>query len=1166
MSIEILGEARGLAKKVRKDVEDSLKGLDMGKKIKDSIGNKKIEVPVTPDVDTEAITAKVKTAKAPKVPVEVDPLLSQFQQQLRRQVASLSRQVNANVPVTADTAKFRAELAAQLQAVAQSSRVKIPTEPGAKGEYEAKLRADLAAVAARVKQTVKVDVEVDKKGLTGSGSGIGGLFRGLSNITKSVPGLGAVSSALGSIGQLAQQAAGTATQLGGSLAGSATQATGTVGALVGSLIAVAGAAGLVGTALVGAFTIAIPAVSALAGAIASLPGLLTGIGAGIGTLALGFKGIAEAFKPSGGGGGGGGGAAGQAANQARQVAAASRGIESARRGIAAANRAYEASLRSVAAAERGLVAAQRAVKDATTGVADALRREAEAQESVVKALDRAKRSQEAVNQARRQAKENIEDLGRSLRGAVLSEREAAVALDEALLALDVARQSGDLREIQKAQLAYERAQLAIEETADATGDLAEEADDANKKGVENSDLVQDALRDQAEAWNAVEDAQQGVIDANRAVADAQQGVIDAQNGVIDATDALKSAQDGVASAMDGQKAAAEGLKSAQDSLAAAQQKVAAGGGAVAKEVTKLAPAAQRFVDAIKALKPAFEDLRLDVQQRLFAGLDKTVTNVGREWIPRLKVTLGSYADTFNSFFKNLGTAITAPRFMDDMQAGAESFRKLLERVGGAITSDLVPAFGTLSRAAGPFIEKLGDGLARIVEKFSQWVEDGRRSGALADFFDRASQALEDIGSVGYEVFRIIGNIFEIITGSSPKSGANPLQQFRDGLKSVADYLDNPANQEKIRGFIAKVQESITKAFVLAKQVKSIYDDVKSALGGGGDTSTLGQDIGAGIITGVLAGLKFQGSLIGDVLLGYFKGQLESVKNFLGINSPSTVYAEVGQNLIAGLVVGIGAGFGKLRAKAGEIRGVVVKATNGVSQWLVSAGRSAVVGLMNGLSQSYNALRSRASQAKTYIVTALNGAGNLLVTAGRNAIVGLGNGVAQMFNNLRARVSQARGYVVSALNGAGNLLVGAGRAIIQGLINGISQMIGTLGSYLNSIAGFVKDNKGPIEKDRVLLVDEGRAIMSGLISGIASRKDALASELADVTALVAGTSMPGLDAAMDVGRVASSLAVADSKQLQLGWRSGSTGDRILDAIAEHIDARYRGDVQAALSRT
>jgi phage-related protein len=133
-----------------------------------------------------------------------------------------------------------------------------------------------------------------------------------------------------------------------------------------------------------------------------------------------------------------------------------------------------------------------------------------------------------------------------------------------------------------------------------------------------------------------------------------------------------------------------------------------------------------------------------------------------------------------------------------------------------------------------------------------------------------------------------------------------------------------------------------------------------------------------------------------------------------------------------------------------------------------------------------------------------------------------------------------------------------------LISGISSMIGNLGSYLGSIGSFIQANKGPIDKDRKLLVGAGQAIMGGLITGIGDKKDALAAELADVTSLVANTALPSLGVEADA--VSRSLSVADQKSMLLAWKTGSTGDQLLDAIAGMVDLRFNGNVQAALSRT
>ena len=193
------------------------------------------------------------------------------------------------------------------------------------------------------------------------------------------------------------------------------------------------------------------------------------------------------------------------------------------------------------------------------------------------------------------------------------------------------------------------------------------------------------------------------------------------------------------------------------------------------------------MDAIKALKPAFEDLRLDVQQRLFAGLDKTVTSMWKAWKDQLYVTLGSFADTFNGFFRNLGAAVSQPKFISDLAAGAEGARKGMEAIGTSITTSLVPAFGALSKAAGPFLQKLGEEIAGIVTEFSHWVLQGERTGGLRSFFDKAAQSMHDLFTTGKLVTKILGSLFQIITGSDTKdsTGRNGLQKFNDQLRTLS---------------------------------------------------------------------------------------------------------------------------------------------------------------------------------------------------------------------------------------------------------------------------------------------------------------------------------------------------------------------------------------------
>ncbi len=1104
VSIEIEADAKALSKSLKAEVEKAFKKIDPSKAIQDSVGKKPIKVPVQTDTDTgpleekigktrvpkvkvpldpdtDSIPEKVKGTKVPKVPVPLDPLMQAFQAEVRRQTAALARQVNVNVPVDGDTSGLRAKLGTDLAAISAQAKIKVPTEPEAKAAYEAKLKAQLAEVAARVKQTVKVEAQVDKKGVTG-----------LSSSLRSLPtsGVGILKQAFDTLSSSMAQSSSQAVQFGGAVVGALSTAAGPIGAVAaGFAILIGGIAGVAAAA-----SVAIPAISALAGAIAALPGLLAGAGAGFGTLALGFSGIADAFKPKAGGGGGGGGGE-DPASRARRIAGAERGVEAARRGIAGATRALQSANRSLEQAERGVADAQARVGDAQK---------------------RALQAQQAVNRARREAKEDIEDLNRSLRGASLSEEDAALRVTEALRELNEAKEKGILPDIQRADLEYRQAQQALEEAKDTTEDLGEAAADANAKGVEGSDKVQDALADQVDAQNAVKDAIRGV-------ADAQNAVLEAQNGVLSANDALKSSYDGLASA--------------QDSLAEASKKAAsAGGGGAAGgffDVKKLAPEAQKFVNAIKALKPAFEDLRLDVQNRLFKDLDDTIRQLATAYEKPLRDTLGSYADTFNQFFRNLGTSISQPKFITDLQAGAESSRKALADIGDSITTSLVPAFGALSAAAGPFIETLGEEIAGIVTEFSNWVLEGEKTGGLKSFFETASEALRDIFVTGKEVGKIIGNIFRILTNGNGKNDKSAIDSFNDGLKAINRFLEDPANQQKIATFIDDIKTFLRDLKSAATTTKNVLDTLfppggAAGSGANGFGTEIGKALVAGIIAGIGAAAKANFSSMGPLANFFLQGPFSlvgAVKALLGIKSPSTVMAEIGRNLVQGLINGIVAQFGALRAR--------------------------VVGL------------------RTTIANVFSNAGSFLSNAGRNVVAGLANGITALYGTLRSRALGLRTTITNALSNASSVLVNTGYNFVVGLIRGIT----SLGGYLyRLVAGFVRNNVVNAAKNALGIASPSKVAfeMGGYVSeGLALGIESEEARVAKAAQALAAAALPDVGAvgfdltAAGDAAIRSSLSVAGANTLQASWAPGMTGDKILDALKGSIKFSHRGDVVAAL---
>lgn len=162
--------------------------------------------------------------------------------------------------------------------------------------------------------------------------------------------------------------------------------------------------------------------------------------------------------------------------------------------------------------------------------------------------------------------------------------------------------------------------------------------------------------------------------------------------------------------------------------------------------------------------------------------------------------------------------------------------------------------------------------------------------------------------------------------------------------------------------------------------------------------------------------------------------------------------------------------------------------------------------------------------------------------GVSAAAKFASGIKNKIGNAIEVVKSIPGKVKGAVSGAAKWLVNAGKAIIQGLINGIKSMFGKVGSTLKGLTQFIRDHKGPIEKDRVLLTPAGKAIMGGLIKGIESQRGALGKTLGTVTDMVNGTG--------------GQMALAGSYSVS-GTPMGGGGGSVASTVAEEVARALEG---------
>lgn len=209
--------------------------------------------------------------------LKIDPLLADFQRQVRSEVASIIKTVNAEVPLTMKGEKLRAQVAVAVNEIERTIKAEIPTDPAGALEYRRKLALLVHEASRSVRSKVDVDIDVDRNGLRR----VAGSFTDL------------VNTGTGLFARLGASISSTASQ-GVSVFSSMAGPVGTVVKLLFALQAGIPAVATGFTVLGGG---AIAAFGAVAAAAIGLPALISSIAAPIAAISIGMDGIKAAAAP-----------------------------------------------------------------------------------------------------------------------------------------------------------------------------------------------------------------------------------------------------------------------------------------------------------------------------------------------------------------------------------------------------------------------------------------------------------------------------------------------------------------------------------------------------------------------------------------------------------------------------------------------------------------------------------------------------------------------------------------------------------------------------------------------------------------------------------------------------------------------------------------------------
>jgi len=564
-----------------------------------------------------------------------------------------------------------------------------------------------------------------------------------------------------------------------------------------------------------------------AGVVALLPAAFAGIAAVLAPVIIAVQGVGGAFS-----------AAGKAADSAGED-------------MEARSKAVAAAQKQVASATKGVTSAQKGIVSAERGVRDAQKRSLDAQKNLTK--------------AREDARKGIEDLNRSLRRTALDEEGAALSVAEAQRELwrTFMDPESDAIDRARAQHNVKQALADQQDTIYRSRELAEQAAEANRKGIEGSDQVVAAKEQVAAAAEAEGDAQDRLAEAHERLAEAQAELVEAQQEVTKAMTETSSA----ASEFD-------------------------------KAMAKLSPNAQDFVRRILEMRESFGALKRDLQDRFFDGLGESIQNLGNSWLPTLRTGLGGITTEINlglrRAFADLSTEASRSKLADIFENVRLSIGPTLDGL-----NNLFQAFLSLAQVGSSFMPSGANSFLEMTERFRKWAESPEGQQKFKDFLRESLRTFNQLWNLGK---KLVG-LFRVIFSGSDETGEGWVESMANTFDRWTKFLESPEGQQKMKDFWEDVEDTVNAISTAISWIIKLIDKV--------ETSPLGR----------LMDLGDEDKSAGEKAGGVGSAIWNTMPIVTGVKAADSVAEDtIGFSPLEHSVFSLPEKFGQVRTKVGEVAG------------------------------------------------------------------------------------------------------------------------------------------------------------------------------------------------------------------------------------------------------
>ena len=301
------------------------------------------------------------------------------------------------------------------------------------------------------------------------------------------------------------------------------------------------------------------------------------------------------------------------------------------------------------------------------------------------------------------------------------------------------------------------------------------------------------------------------------------------------------------------------------------------------------------------------------------------------------------------------------------------------------------------------------------------------------------------------------------------------------------------------------------------------------------------DLGYNLLQGIASIFVNGWNELAPVLQSFCDAFINFFKNIFGIHSPSTVMADMGGQLIAGLGQGITNAVGTALNAISGIGTAIIEGIVGFGEQFISSGQSLIENLGSGITSKISEAKGKMGEIGEGIVTKINGFKSRLMSAGRSVIGGFVSGMGEKLSAVREKATSLANSALSAIKGIS--FHGAGEDAGQGFINGLGSKIGGVvskaaelaRSALNAVTNTIKSGS-PSKETRKYGQWFGQGFIIGIgeyVHAAGSASEEMASNALNVVEDLVGRTEEAVDDVFDFDPTITPVLNLDTLKEQAG---------------------------------